>query len=235
MSDLLRISYYPLEEIHREIQKYSPVNAHRDTEQAISKVAELQKQGVIKNGLFYIVLVDLADSTKYVAVHGNQKASLRIKNFVTSTADALKEARISNVGVFVKEIGDAVLFIFQHFPDILRWKARLDDLMARCCTEDEPMQVKTCIHIGEIFLDGVNPLSLAVSQTFKMEKSVRSGDIVLSNLAYMVAWPAVARAHHGFEVYGTVELDGFKEPLMLHKLVVHDDQDTDRIVLEQHD
>jgi class 3 adenylate cyclase len=235
MSNILDTSYYPLDEIHQEFLKYAPAYAQEEARQAISKVLDLQKQGVLRNGLFYIVLTDLVGSTKYIAKYGNEKASSRIQNFITSSFDALNESNIKNIGLFVKEIGDAVLFIFQHFPDILRWKTMFDKWLRVWSKPDEPIVVRTCIHIGEVFLDGVNPLSLAVSQTFKMEKTVNAGDIVLTNPAYVVAWPTLARAHHGFEDYGTVVLDGFTEPVPLHRLVVRDEQDTERMILEQHD
>lgn len=230
-NNLLNTSYYPLDKIHTEFLKYAPAYAQNEARQAIFKIQELKNQGLIHHGVFYIVLADLIGSTKYSAAYGNEKASKRIENFITSSFNALNDAKISNIGLFVKEIGDAVLFIFQHFPDILRWKASFNKCLS-LFQSDEPIHVRTCIHIGEVYLDGVNPLSLAVSQTFKMEKIVKPDDIVLTYPAYVVAWPTIARAHHGFQDYGAVELDGFKEPVSLHKLIIHDNNDTERITLE---
>jgi len=65
-----------------------------------------------------------------------------------------------------------------------------------------------------------------------MEKKVEANDIALTDPAYHVAWPTIIRAYHGFSDYGTVDLDGFKEPVKLHKLELHDADDLMRIVEE---
>jgi hypothetical protein len=65
-----------------------------------------------------------------------------------------------------------------------------------------------------------------------MEKTVEAGAIVLTDAAYSVAWPTIARAYHGFEDYGTVELDGYPEPVLLHRLTVNDEDDLKRILEE---
>ena len=158
--------------------------------------------------------------------------SERIRTFVTYSFNALTASKIRNTGIFLKEIGDAVLFVFQHFPDILKWRDELQKFLTIFEKFQDPFVLRTCIHIGEVSLEGVNPISLAVSQTFKMEKKVAANDIALTDPAYHVAWPTIIRAYHGFSDYGTVELDGFKEPVKLHKLELHDADDLSRIVEE---
>jgi len=194
----------------------------------------LQMQGVIRSGLYYIVLVDLVASTAFSAQHGNEAMARRIESLVMGAFNAFKEAEIKNVGLFVKEIGDSVLFIFHHFPDILRWKVIFDrwlELLNK--KENSPLTVRTCIHVGEVYLQGVNPLSLAVSQTFKMEKQVKGGEIVLTDFAFNVAWPTIARAYHGFDKYGEITFDGVDRPVTLYRLSLHDEHDTERIINEQ--
>jgi class 3 adenylate cyclase len=157
-----------------------------EAQQAISKIYELQSQGLLRNGLYYVVLIDLVGSTKFAAEHGNAAVSERVKFFVSSSFRALNEAEVSNLSLFVKEIGDAVLFVFQHFVDVLRWRASLGKGLA--LAEKLKMgriSIRTCVHLGEVFLDGVNPLSLAVSQCFKMEKKVKAEEIVLTDIAYL--------------------------------------------------
>ncbi len=236
MTSKMVISYHDLDKIQREFLKYAPAYAQKEAAKAIWKLRELQSQGVIRDGVYYIVLVDLVGSTKFSVEHGNEATKKRIEYFVTASFSALNESKKSNVGLFVKEIGDAVLYIFQHFPDILRWKAHLDKWLSHLSLSGAPpIEIRTCIHIGEVSLHGVNPLSLAVSQAFKMEKSVRGGDIVLTDPAYHIAWPSIARAYHGFRPYSTVELDGFAKPVDLHQLVLHDSEDTLRIAEEEID
>lgn len=227
--------YYSLDAINKEFLKYAPAYAQEEARAAIYKIMDLQKQGVIRNGLYYIVLVDLIGSTKYASKFGNAKLSKRIEYFVSSSFNAFNDANIKNSGLFIKEIGDAVLFIFQHFPDILRWNSSFNKWLLIGNKFDEPYAIRTCIHVGEVYLQGVNPLSLAVSQTFKMEKSVKSARIILTEPAYVVAWPTIARAYHGFKEYGSVRLDGFIEKVKLFELLIHDEDDIERIVDEHLD
>lgn len=66
-----------------------------------------------------------------------------------------------------------------------------------------------------------------------MEKAVAGNAIVLTEAAYHVAWPTVARAYHGFKEAGEVGLDGYPGPVHLFELQVHDAQDLARIVDER--
>lgn len=229
------ISYYPLEDIHREFLKYAPAYAQDQARQAIDKVLALQRQGVVRDGVYYVVLVDLVGSTKFAAARGNAASSARIERFIKYSFDGFNEANIRNAGLFVKEIGDAVLFIFQHFPDVLRWLHHFMRAKAfEVHTVDGEMVIRTCVHVGEVSLQGVNPLSLAVSQAFKMEKLVPAGAVVLTETAYNVAWPTIARAYHGFAPAGQVDLDGYPAPVPLYRLSIHDDDDLARMVDERH-
>ena len=230
--ELLQLKYYDLDEIQSEFLKYAPAYAQAEASEALQKVIQLQSQGIIRNGIYYIVLVDLVGSTKYSAEKGNQQMGERIEYFVTHSFQALTESNITNTAIFLKEIGDAVLFVFQHFPDILKWRDNFQKRLDIMGKYTDPYILRTCIHIGEVSLNGVNPISLAISQTFKMEKAVQANDIGLTEPAYHIAWPTINRAYKGFADYGTVELDGFKEPVKLYKLNLHDADDLSRIVEE---
>lgn len=226
-------SHYPLDDIQKEFLKYAPAYAQKEAQEAIHKIADLQRQGIIRNGLYYIVLADLVGSTKYGVAHGNESLAKRIETFVLSSFNAFNDIQIRNAGLFIKEIGDAVLFVFQHFPDVLLWAASFKKWLGILGTCEDPMIIRICINIGEVALQGVNPLSLAVSQTFKMEKAVPGGEVVLTDTAYHVAWPTVARAYHGFAPAGETVLDGFTKPVPLHKLIEHDKDDIERIAKER--
>jgi class 3 adenylate cyclase len=230
--ELLRMKYYDLDKIRSEFLRYAPAYARNEASSALNKVFELQSQGIIRDGIYYIVLVDIVGSTKFAAEFGNIKLNERIKIFVTYSFNALSASQIKNNGIFLREIGDAVLFIFQHFPDILKWRDNLQKFLDIFGTIKDPFTLRTCVHVGEVTLEGINPIALAVSQTFKMEKSVQANHIVLTDPAYHVAWPTIMRAYHGFTDYGSVELDSFKEPVKLHKLELHDNDDISRIIQE---
>jgi class 3 adenylate cyclase len=230
--ELLSLQYVDLDEIKQEFLKYAPEYAKEEALAALDKIVELQSQGLIRNGIYYIVLVDLVGSTKFSAEYGNAKMSERIQHFVSSSFKALTSSNLTNSAIFLKEIGDAVLYVFQHFPDILKWRDNLQKFLHIMREGSDPYILRTCIHVGEVSLSGVNPISLAISQTFKMEKAVVAGDIGLTEPAYHIAWPTINRAYRGFSTYDTVKLDGFKEPVKLYKLNIHDDEDLSRIVEE---
>jgi class 3 adenylate cyclase len=232
MTDLLNKQYHDLDKIRSEFLKYAPYYAQKEAQVAIEKVMELQSQGVLRNGLYYIVLADLVGSTKYGVSHGNEALAKRIEAFVLASFNALNAAQIRNLGLFVKEIGDAVLFVFQHFPDILLWAAHFRKWLDLSGRDNERFEVRICVNVGEVSLQGVNPLSLAVSQTFKMEKEVAAGEIVLTEPAYHVAWPTVARAYHGFKTTKAIQLDGFSNSVSLYRLDIKDDEDVERIARE---
>lgn len=139
---------YDLEEVKREFLKYAPHYAQKEAGQAIERVLDLQAQGVIRHGLYYIVLVDLVGSTKFLAQHGNKEAVERIERFVVSSFHALNDLKLSNVALFIKEIGDAVLYIFQHFPDVLNWRASFADLLQLSAVK-EPIRIRTCVHVAK--------------------------------------------------------------------------------------
>ncbi|MCE5231424.1 hypothetical protein LLG95_17750 [bacterium] len=226
--------YNDLDEIAQEFLKYAPEYAQTEAREAFWKIMDLQNQGVVRNGVYYVVLVDLVGSTKFAATYGNEKTAERIKLFIRSSFQALNYIKIRNIGLFVKEIGDAVLYIFQHFPDIVRWRIAFDEYLAfHGQNAPAPFEIRTCVHIGEIFLEGVNPLSLAVSQVFKMEKNVGAGELVLTDSAFSVAWPTIARAYHGFAPVTEIQLDGFNELVRLHRLIQNDSEDLKRIVEEK--
>jgi len=209
-----------LDEIRREFMRFAPAYAEEEAELALSKIIELQSQGLVRSGLYYVVLVDLVGSTAYMAEQGNSAASLRIEHFVKSAIDAIGHTQLTNTAIFIKEIGDAVLLIFQCFPDILKWQDMLEQHLKLFSPNDNVHQirVRTCIHVGDVILRGVNPVALAVSQLFNFEKDVGENEIVLSQSAYYAAWPTLARAYHAFEPQGEVKLIGYPEPVMLYRL-----------------
>ena len=225
---------YDIESIkYKEYLQYAPAYAIEEASKALEKVEDLHMQGVLHNGLYYIVLVDLVGSTNYQNEFGNEEANNRIKIFITMAIQAIKETHLESISLYIKELGDAVLMIFQHFPDILRWlytmKKFLNDFEE---TTKKPFGHRTIIHAGEISLEGVNPVCLAVSQLFKLEKNVNQGEIVLTNSAYQLAYPSIVRSYHGFEHYKNVVVNGYNGSLELYKLKIENINELKEIVNE---
>lgn len=231
----IKIQYVDLDSIRKEFLKYAPCYAIQEAEIALEKILDLQSQGLIRNGLYYVVLADIVGSTKYAAQYGDKVNAERIKHFVTSAFKAIGNTDLTNNAIFIKEIGDAVLIIFQCFIDVLKWHANFEEWLKIYSTakgKKHKINIRTCIHIGDIILHGINPISLAVSQLFKMEKSVSAEEIVLTEPAYFTAWPTLARAYHAFCKCGTITLDGYKKPVSLYKVVINSGETAEDIAKE---
>lgn len=211
---------HDLEQIRREFMQFAPHYAREEADAALDRILALQDEGVVRSGLYYPVLVDIVASTQYLAEYGNVTAAARIQFFVTSAIAAISETDITNNAIFIKELGDAVLLLFQCFPDVIRWHDRFEERLASFMPDqpEHKFRIRTCVHVGDVILQGVNPVALAVSQLFKFEKDVEENEIVLSEPAYQAAWPTLARAYHAFEAMGDVELPGYPEPVGLYRL-----------------
>lgn len=161
---------------------------------AILKVKELQDETLFRPGLYYIVLADLCANTAFNSKYGDAEGDLRTQWFHTAAIEALGEIEITNYVAFNKTIGDAALFVFSSFRDVYQWSERfsanldalsseyqirlseeyshLDEDAFEQMLEDFRLRARRFVHLGEVsFKGGADPLSLAVSQTFKVEKN----------------------------------------------------------------
>lgn len=160
-----------------------PNYAREAAMQAIANVRRLEDEKLFRPGLYYIVLIDLTSSTqasKALGVYLNQK---RVQTFVTASVEALGNIELSSYAQFLKEIGDATLFIFSSFEDVYAWWQTASNLFWSYNEEWEDeiadpklfkgfaIKAKTVVHLGEVsYITHGNPLSLAVNQVFKIEK-----------------------------------------------------------------
>ena len=224
-----------LEKIRNEFMSFAPSYVQGPASIAIGNLIELTQKRIITDGLYYIVLVDLVGSTKYGIEKGNEALSKRIETFISSSVHAISSIDLKSKALFIKEIGDAVLFIFHHFPDILAWSSNFRKFLQVFEKTNEPFVIRTVIHTGEVFLKGVNPIALSVSQTFKIEKDIPDNSIGLTESAFLSAYPTVSRAYHGFEKYKSIAVPGFNEEVMMYLLKFEDENDLDEIIKEDHD
>jgi hypothetical protein len=175
--------------------KSIPIYARKHAAHAISKVLEMERNSLFRPGLYYIVLADLVGNTKFNNNYGNKHADLRVEWFHTAAIQAIGEINLNNYVTFSKTIGDASLFIFSSIKDVIDWSERFSDILSGLDQEyemaayedtldipinediieqqieDFKLKARRLVHVGEIqYADYNDPLSLAVSQTFKMEK-----------------------------------------------------------------
>src|SRR5262245_60885978 len=170
-----------------------PVSARVPAVDAIMKVKEMQQSSLFRPGLYYIVLADLCGNTAFNAKYGDAEGDVRIEWFHTAAIQAIGDINLRNYVAFSKTIGDASLLMFSSFMDVYEWSEKFtsildgmeqeypenlenrgievyDDKLERQ-VEDFKLRARRLVHLGEISYKENDPLSLAVSQTFKIEKS----------------------------------------------------------------
>ncbi len=171
-----------------------PIYARKQAVDAIVKVQEMERSSLFRPGLYYIALADLCGNTEFNAKYGDKEGDVRTEWFHTAAIQSVGEISIRNYVAFSKTIGDAALFIFSSFLDVYEWSERLsynlkcmateypdnleirgvkydgDELDQRI--EDFELRARRLVHLGEVsFKEDIDPLCLAVSQTFKIEKT----------------------------------------------------------------
>ena len=174
--------------------KQIPIYARAPAVDAIMKVREMESSSLFRPGLYYIVLADLVGNTRFNATYGDAEGDVRTQWFHTCVIESLGEIVLENYVAFSKTIGDASLLMFSSFKDVFQWSARLDHNLESMTAEypesleirnveydeesldqrmgDFAMKARRLVHLGEVsYKEHSDPLSLAVSQTFKMEKS----------------------------------------------------------------
>lgn len=171
-----------------------PIYARVGAVDAILKVKEMESKSLFRPGLYYIVLADLCHNTDFNAKYGDAEGDVRVQWFQTTVIQTLGEIHHRNYCTFIKTIGDAALLIFSSFLDVFEWSNLLTKNLSSMTGEypenmeirnitvpdseyderlaDFDMKARRLVHLGEVsYTDGSDPLSLAVSQTFKIEKN----------------------------------------------------------------
>lgn len=177
-----------------------PIYARKPAVDAIIKVKAMESENLFREGLYYIVLADLCGNTAFNAKYGDAEGDVRTEWFQTSVIQSLGELKLRNYVAFSKTIGDAALLIFSSFLDVYEWSDILtknledmtyeyiENMEIRGIKFDEEeldqrlndfaMRARRLVHIGEVsYKEGIDPLSLAVSQTFKIEKNFSETDL----------------------------------------------------------
>jgi len=207
------IYYKIMHEGVQHIQKL--LNKHKSTKFKISKseifsdeksientVNTVKRMGRAKNlpaGLYYIVLIDLVGSSTASSKISPEDNKKRIKEYIKFTKQALPK-KPNNFLTFVKSIGDASLFLFTNFKDILNWSVSIDSLCndynLKCMKKQKPdifqMFSKKCIHLGEVlFDDDSDPIALAINQIAKIEKEFKQDQLGITDVVKQVILPRI--------------------------------------------
>ena len=183
---------------------------------------------MIPDGIYYIVLTDLVGSTSYMSKMGNDAGIARFRKFESAVRQALDHAIYAspnNTGVAVKTVGDAVLLVFKHFPDIVQWNLEFDGVLNRIPNKVELMKARIWVHVGELRFEEGDFNGLAVNDLCKIEKKAKknkgAGSLILTHLAKEIAAPTLYPEHCVLEDCGSVRLES-NTSLKLYQLAKAD-------------
>ncbi|HRF81113.1 MAG TPA: hypothetical protein PL070_13630 [Flavobacteriales bacterium] len=219
-----------------------PYYARMDAAKAISKVLEMERKSIFRPGLYYIVLADLVANTSFNEKHGNAYADLRTQWFHTAAIQAVGTIALNNYATFNKTIGDASLLIFSSIKDVIVWSKRFDHILGDYNTQfqneaefgieglppvpagkltelstDFALRARRLVHAGEVRYAGFNdPLSLAVSQTFKMEKSFTQQHLGCTELVATTVKPELVELGYQLVENAAIKIAGQETETMTY-------------------
>ena len=117
--------------VRKEDLAHLPAYVRKPVMEAAIKIRQLQLTHVLLPGLYYLVLIDLCDSTRDSAFLLPDVNRDKIEQFVRFTGEALASAKTRGYAHFLKEAGDAAFLVFALFKDIVAWADQVDRLLAR--------------------------------------------------------------------------------------------------------
>jgi len=163
-------------------------------------VVEVGKKHHLRDGLYYLVLIDVAGSTLASSKMNGSEFHEWVKKFIRIAKEALN-IRKRNLSVFVKSIGDGALFLFRNFDDILDWKNKVDESCRfhnDSCTKAGKLDFyqfhhKTIIHLGEVFFDRENydANAFGINIVFKVEKKFGKDEIGITEAVKQIILPEI--------------------------------------------
>jgi hypothetical protein len=153
-------------------------------------IVDAGKKHKLRDGLYYVVLIDLAGSTAVSSKMSGVAFTEWIKRFIHITKDTLN-IKQRNLSVFIKSVGDGALFLFRNFEDILEWKTQVDEA---CRHHNETCRTvgkhdfhqyhhKTIIHLSEVYFDMENfdANAFGVNLVFKVEKKFGKDELGITD------------------------------------------------------
>jgi class 3 adenylate cyclase len=219
-----------------------PIYARAPAVAAILKVKEMESKSLFRPGLYYIVLADLCGNTAFNAKYGDAEGDVRTQWFHTAAIQSLGEIAVRNYVAFNKTIGDASLLIFSCFKDIYDWSetfsATLDSMTDEYpenmylrgikCDESEMerrvsdfrLRARRLVHLGEVsYKDNSDPLCLAVSQTFKIEKEFSETDLGCTQVVADAIRPKLDELNLELKNNKTVKIPGIPADVMTYYVI----------------
>jgi len=219
-----------------------PIYARMPAVDAIKRVRRMEASTLFRPGLYYIVLADLRGHTAFNAKYGNAEGDVRVQWFQTAVIQSIGEISPENYIAFSKTIGDAALLIFSAFRDVFKWSQQLTrnleslvdeypqslnergiDIAEEALTDqlaDFDLKARRLVHLGEVsYKEQIDPLSLAVSQIFKIEKCFDRDDLGCTQAVFDAINPTLIELNLAAHENRMVEIPGAQGASMTYYLV----------------
>jgi len=216
-----------------------PIYARKPAVDAILRVKEMEKKSLFRAGLYYIVLTDLCSNTAFNAKHGDREGDIRTQWFHTAVIESIGEIKLRNYVAFSKTIGDASLLIFSSLLDVIEWSDQLtsnldslsqeyqqhaheelsdmSDEELEILIDDFKLKARRLVHLGEVsYKEDIDPLSLSVSQTFKIEKTFSETELGCTQAVADAATAKLQEKHLTLIKNKLVEIPGYEHPVMTY-------------------
>jgi adenylate cyclase len=159
-----------------------------------------------------ILFTDLVGFTEYTDACGDSAAVAVLDQQSTIARDALADGR----GRLVKEIGDGLMFWFQHPDDALR--AAISVLGAVDTAREHhgfPLGIRMGMHCGEVTARGDDFVGQTVNIASRVSDLAGPGELVASEAVV----GSVGSVYGRFEPVGPARVRGVAAPIWLHRLV----------------
>lgn len=186
------------------------------------------KRHNLKNGLYYIVLIDISGSSIASDQMYQSKYPGWINDFTRLTKKALDFSH-RNDAAYGLSCGDGSLFLFRNFDDILEWRTNTTNL----CTEhnkkcksgkiDVPeYHNKIIVHLGEVDFDkdDEDPKSFAVNIVFKIEKKFVKNDFGVTEAVKQAILPEIRSGRFGIKKGKKFVMDKKQIVVQLWKIII---------------
>ena len=216
-----------------------PFYARVQAVDAIIKVKKMEETSLFRPGLYYIVLADLCANTAFNAKYGDAEGNVRTEWFQTAAIQSIGEISVRNYVAFSKHIGDAALLIFSSFQDVYEWSEKLsanleamsgeypENLEMRGVDydageldqrlEDFKLRARRLVHLGEVsYKQNSYPMSLAVIQTFKIEKTFSETDLGCTQAVADAIQPKLGELGLTLKENKKVNIPGIGEEVMTY-------------------
>ena len=141
--------------------------------------------------------------------------------------------QLKNSAFFVKEVGDASLFLFNNFLDILKWKQTLKkkcDSYNKKITKSKNskyhvIEYKVIVHLGEIHPDDKgDPKALSLNQLSKIEKDFKKNQFGITEKVRLVILPRINSEQIKISKIKEIKLEGEKNPSMIWNITKFDNK-----------